>query len=98
MWPADNSNEKGDVLSSSGGTKTSKSQMVVTSANKSTRRRRRVLMGSEANGKGELRLLTLSAFEGGAATRAEAADGVRFYRTYNGHHTLCQRPVYMAAC
>uniref|UniRef100_M1AJ72 Uncharacterized protein n=1 Tax=Solanum tuberosum TaxID=4113 RepID=M1AJ72_SOLTU len=58
----------------------------------------RVLMGSEANGKGELRLLTLSAFEGGAATRTEAADGVRFCRTYNGHHTLCQRPVYMAAC
>lgn len=36
----------------------------------------RVLMGSKANGKRELRLLTLSAFEGGAATGAEAADGV----------------------
>ncbi|MCE3215859.1 hypothetical protein HAX54_003808 [Datura stramonium] len=58
----------------------------------------RALMGSEANGKRELSLPALLAFEGGTATRAEAADGVRFGGTYNGHHTLRQRPVYVAAC
>lgn len=36
----------------------------------------RVLMGSEANGKRELRLPTLLAFEGGATTGAEVTDGV----------------------
>lgn len=47
VWPADNSNGRGDILWSSVGTITSKSQMVVTSANKSMRKNNKNLQIAE---------------------------------------------------
>lgn len=56
-----------------------------------------LLEGGEADGEGELGLLALGALEGGAAARAEGADGVGLRRARHRHQAVGEGAVQVPA-